>query len=175
MPRSDVAIAGALHEEAEPADSVEKIRDAAEFLLASSLCSDAKYSWVLPLVRPILTNAEEHPNVASYLESIFSPEESSSSSESIETTAPPSATADSSESISPQTPVRMRQLTEISSVQNIGLLSTKQSIPLKDGLNVFYGKKEPGRAVSISRCVKFWAAIRSFYRIATNPTIQIKR
>ena len=122
-----------LDEEANPAANT---ADAIAYIKASSIYSDKKHEWFLPLIEKALEGKLEQEDVASL---IFDGD----LKKSLTYTAPNPIKKSSTYTVVPQD---IRKLTSIESVANVGLVDITTPIKLEEGLNIFYGRNGAGKS-----------------------------
>lgn len=109
--------------------------DAIEFIRNSNFFTEPKYSWIVPLINKVLTDALEDKDIDSLL--------TNQEPESIEKRSTKTIHKYVTYAVDTR---EIRSITEISSITNVGLVDTTEPIKLEDGLNIFYGKNGAGKS-----------------------------
>jgi len=110
--------------------------DAITYIRGSSICTDAKHEWLLPLIEKVLSDELDRDSVAAFV-----------LGGGARKAALPNKAAPILKSVS--VGVRPQDIQKISSIEkfsNVGLVDIDNPLKIEDGLNIFYGRNGSGKS-----------------------------
>ena len=133
----------------------DQISNAVDYIRKSSIYSDFRFSWVLPLIEKILSDSLEDSDVNNLIQGN-------------EAEKPPITTSSVALEMSYtiKTPT-IRKINSIEKIYNLGLLEISTPVPMKDGLNIIYGRNGAGKSsLYLSLCKALGKAKKAYPNIS---------
>ncbi len=115
--------------------------DAINYIRDSIIFTNPRYEWIIPLITKTLDDNLCDSDIDDLVDSFLSKKETKNKQVGLSQPTSQIVADDDEDS-----DIGIKKIKSIDKISNIGLLDVEDSIELKDGLNVFYGKNGAGKS-----------------------------